>query len=54
MAIPVAASVQIAIREWWHWRRSTEISVIAPPGTEVELPPPRHGTVADEDPDDEG
>jgi hypothetical protein len=21
MAIPVAASIQIAIREWWDWRR---------------------------------
>jgi predicted PurR-regulated permease PerM len=32
VAIPVAASVQIAIREWWSWRRATDLNAIASPG----------------------
>jgi predicted PurR-regulated permease PerM len=31
VAIPVAASVQIAIREWWDWRRAADRASIAAP-----------------------
>lgn len=36
LAIPVAASIQIAIREWWDYRRTSAIEL--PPGVD---PPPR-------------
>ena len=31
VAIPLAASIQIAIREWWEWREETRIAVITDP-----------------------
>src|SRR4051812_45594980 len=35
VAIPAAASIQIALREWWDYRRATEIAVEGgPPPTE--------------------
>jgi predicted PurR-regulated permease PerM len=38
LAIPFAASVQIALREWWDYRQS--IAVELPPGVERPEPPP--------------
>jgi predicted PurR-regulated permease PerM len=40
VAIPVAASVQIAVREWWEWRRAEDLNRIAPAGIEPVRPPP--------------
>ncbi len=41
MAIPFAASVQIAIREWWAWRREmTEMAAQPAPVTMPVVPPP--------------
>jgi predicted PurR-regulated permease PerM len=40
VAIPVAASLQIAIREWWEWRRAEDLNRIAPLGIEPVQPPP--------------
>jgi predicted PurR-regulated permease PerM len=40
VAIPVAASVQIGIREWWEWRRAGDLNAIAPTGIEPVRPPP--------------
>jgi hypothetical protein len=40
VAIPVAASIQIAIREWWEWRRAEDLNAIAPIGIEPLQPPP--------------
>ena len=40
VAIPVAASIQIAIREWWDWRRAEDLNAIAPVGIEPLRPPP--------------
>ena len=31
VAIPIAASIQIVIREWWQYRRETRLSVPQPP-----------------------
>ena len=42
VAIPVAASVQIAIREWWDYRHELAIGeIITPPGGGDEPPPPQ-------------
>jgi predicted PurR-regulated permease PerM len=40
VAIPIAASIQIAIREWWEWRRAEDLSRIAPARIEPVRPPP--------------
>jgi predicted PurR-regulated permease PerM len=32
VAIPIAASVQIAVREWWAWRQEARLAAIAEPG----------------------
>jgi predicted PurR-regulated permease PerM len=32
VAIPVAASVQIAIREWWRYRHDQTVSQLMSPG----------------------
>jgi predicted PurR-regulated permease PerM len=40
VAIPVAASIQIAVREWWEWRRAEDLNAIAPVGVEPLRPPP--------------
>ena len=40
VAIPVAASVQIIIREVWHWRRETQALAIAAPGADAAPAPP--------------
>jgi predicted PurR-regulated permease PerM len=41
LAIPVAASLQIALREWWDYRRSTNVEM--PPGVDRPDPPPAAG-----------
>jgi predicted PurR-regulated permease PerM len=38
VAIPVAASIQIGVREWWEWRRAGDLNAIAPAGTEPVRP----------------
>jgi predicted PurR-regulated permease PerM len=38
LAIPVAASIQIAIREWWDYRRASIVEL--PPGVEMPGPGP--------------
>ncbi len=38
IAIPVAASIQIAIREWWDYRHDRAVHQIVSPGSPV--PPP--------------
>jgi predicted PurR-regulated permease PerM len=40
VAIPVAASIQILIREWWEWQRAKDLNAIAPAGVEPLRPPP--------------
>ena len=42
VAIPIAASVQIAIREWWDYRHDQTVNdLIAPAGpTPADTPPP--------------
>jgi predicted PurR-regulated permease PerM len=40
VAIPVAASIQIAVREWWEWRRAEDLNRIAPVGVEPIRPSP--------------
>jgi predicted PurR-regulated permease PerM len=40
VAIPVAASIQIAVREWWEWRRAGDLNRIAPVGVDPVRPPP--------------
>ena len=42
VAIPVAASVQIAIREWWQYRHDQTVNeIIAPAGpSPPDAPPP--------------
>jgi predicted PurR-regulated permease PerM len=40
VAIPIAASIQIGIREWWEWRRAADLNRIAPAGIEPVRPPP--------------
>lgn len=42
VAIPVAASIQIGIREWWNWRRDLQRDSITPTGV-VTLTPPDRG-----------
>jgi predicted PurR-regulated permease PerM len=44
VAIPVAASIQIAIREWWEWRRASDLNAIAPAGVDPMRPPPPEQT----------
>jgi predicted PurR-regulated permease PerM len=39
VAIPVAASIQIGVREWWEWRRAEDLNRIAPSGIEPVGPP---------------
>jgi hypothetical protein len=38
LAIPFAASLQIALREWWDYRRTTAVEM--PAGVERPPPPP--------------
>jgi predicted PurR-regulated permease PerM len=40
VAIPVAASVQIAIREWWAYRYDQSVQSLITPGTTDPPPPP--------------
>jgi predicted PurR-regulated permease PerM len=40
VAIPVAASIQIAIREWWEWRQETRLAAIVDPGGPAPVVPP--------------
>jgi predicted PurR-regulated permease PerM len=42
VAIPIAASVQIAIAEWWAWRRAQVHTalVTGDPAAPAPLPPP--------------
>jgi predicted PurR-regulated permease PerM len=40
VAIPVAASIQIGVREWWEWRRASDLNKIAPSGIEPVRPTP--------------
>jgi predicted PurR-regulated permease PerM len=40
VAIPIAASVQIGIREWWQYRRDMQTRAIAPMLIENAAPPP--------------
>ncbi|HEX6387994.1 MAG TPA: AI-2E family transporter, partial [Solirubrobacteraceae bacterium] len=40
VAIPIAASVQIAIREWWTFRHDQTIQQIVEPAGPVDPPPP--------------
>ncbi|HEY4279814.1 MAG TPA: AI-2E family transporter [Conexibacter sp.] len=35
LAVPVAASIQIAVRDWWQWRIDQQTAL--PPGTEAEI-----------------
>lgn len=42
LAIPVAASIQIAVREWWDYRRASVVEL--PPGVEMPAPPDPPGT----------
>jgi predicted PurR-regulated permease PerM len=45
VAIPIAASVQIGLREWWEFRREQQITeIIAPPGGGDEPTPPQPAT----------
>src|SRR3954449_11002784 len=46
VAIPVAASVQIAIREWWQYRRDQQVAELTGvnPDPTVPPPPPEPGT----------
>jgi len=39
LAVPVAASIQIGIRDWWRWREETKSNGVAPA-----LPPPQPTT----------
>ncbi len=39
VAIPVAASVQIAIREWWEYRHARSVHELVSPGKPVPPPP---------------
>jgi predicted PurR-regulated permease PerM len=41
LAIPIAASVQIALREWWDWRNETEDAERAEALASGEAPPPK-------------
>lgn len=43
VAIPVAASIQIIVREVWNWRREALARAIAAPGADVSAPPPLDG-----------
>jgi predicted PurR-regulated permease PerM len=38
VAIPVAASIQIAIREWWEWRHDRAVGELIAPGTPPDEP----------------
>jgi predicted PurR-regulated permease PerM len=44
VAIPVAASVQIAIREWWDYRHDRQVHDLVAPGTP--MPPPSDAPAA--------
>ena len=46
LAIPVTASLQIALREWWDYRQG--VSVEMPPGVERPQPPPASGEPPEE------
>ena len=46
VAIPVAASVQIAIREWWEWRRATVATALITGDPSATAPPPSAPTPA--------
>jgi predicted PurR-regulated permease PerM len=53
VAIPLAASIQILVKEWWAWRQEVRTAAIMDPGTPPPAGPP--GTGAPTPPaDDEG
>jgi predicted PurR-regulated permease PerM len=41
LAIPIAAAIQISVREWWDYRQSTRVEL--PPGVEPPRPQPPDG-----------
>ena len=43
VAIPIAASVQIVIREWWEYRRESRPATHGPPETGAAGPTPATG-----------
>jgi predicted PurR-regulated permease PerM len=51
VAIPIAASVQILVKEWWEWRRETRAAAIVDPDGPA---PPGPAVVAEPPPNDEG
>jgi predicted PurR-regulated permease PerM len=50
VAIPIAASIQILVREWWEWRQEARLAAIADPGAPGTGPP---GTGGDDGPSDD-
>jgi predicted PurR-regulated permease PerM len=54
VAIPLAASVQIVIREWWAWRQEVRHAAIIDPDGPAPPAPPGLGPGGPSSPDDEG
>ncbi|WCB95975.1 hypothetical protein DSM104299_04727 [Baekduia alba] len=56
VAIPLAASIQILVKEWWDWRQETRAAAIIDPGTPPPTGPPGAGPApgAGPPPGDEG
>jgi predicted PurR-regulated permease PerM len=53
VAIPIAASIQILLREWWEWRQEARLATIANPDAPV-AGPPGSGTSPPDDDDGGG
>jgi predicted PurR-regulated permease PerM len=49
VAIPIAASIQILLREWWQWRQEARLATIANPDAPVARPPGSGPSPPDDD-----
>jgi predicted PurR-regulated permease PerM len=54
VAIPIAASIQILVREWWAWRQEARLAAIARPDAPPPTGPPGSGSPRPDDEDNGG
>jgi predicted PurR-regulated permease PerM len=54
VAIPIAASIQILVREWWAWRQEARLAAIARPDAPPPTGPPGSGSPKPDDEDNGG
>jgi hypothetical protein len=49
VAIPLAASIQILVREWWEWRQEVKVAALVDPAAPAGPAGPGPGNGPDDD-----